>query len=64
MNFCYSTEVGSIALMMALLDIWLRGVVVDIIVVEGKIIRISFVLDDHVMEYNAYLCPCFELDRE
>ena len=55
MDFCYSTKVGSIARMMAVLDIWLRGVGVDIIVVESEVIRILFVLDDHVMEYNACL---------
>ena len=41
--------------MMVPFDIRLRGVVLHIIVIKTKVVRITLVLDDHVVEYDACL---------
>ena len=35
------------------LDITLRGVVLHIIIITTKVVRITFILDDNVVEYNT-----------
>ena len=53
MNLCYSIKVDYIAWMIVPLDIGLRGVVLDVVIIVSKVVRITIILDDRVVEYNT-----------